>query len=117
MSEWALLQAAELRAVEEKTTHEVIQVLLARAEEAQHKIQSVTQVTMQTQRDVQGLSTIASYSKGSVGDETNGEKGRRRKIPIGARDTRSKICTRNNCSTIGKSAKGGIIFDVNVPIV
>ena len=44
---------------QEVTLQQVTQVLSAQADEAQKKIQSATQVAMQTQREVQGLSTLA----------------------------------------------------------
>ena len=53
------MQAQQLQAEQERTSQQVTQELSSQAEEAQKKIQSTTQVTIQTQRDVRGLSTIA----------------------------------------------------------
>ena len=44
---------------QEVTSQQVTQVLSAQADEAQKKIQSAIQVAIQTQREVQSLSTLA----------------------------------------------------------
>ena len=58
-SEQALLQTSLLQAEQQKTTQQLSEVLSAQAKEAQKKIEDATQVALQTQQDVRGISTLA----------------------------------------------------------
>ena len=58
-SEEALSQTSRLQEEQKKVTQQMSQALSAQAEEAQKKIEDATQVALQTQQDVRGISTIA----------------------------------------------------------
>ena len=58
-SEQALSQTSRLQEEQQKVTQQMSQALSAQAEEAQKKIEDATQVALQTQQDVRGISTLA----------------------------------------------------------